>query len=55
MPVPRTLSSSCGTCVRFEREHLSEEEAKEIASEDTEQIVAILQDGYKVLYKDENI
>lgn len=48
MPVPRSLSSSCGTCVKFEDEKMVFQEK----SEELEQIVEIIGDGqYKVLYQ----
>ena len=51
MPVPRTLSSSCGTCVSYENNvyNISEEISDEI-----EQIVEVLEDGYKECYRAEN-
>lgn len=48
MPVPRDLSSSCGTCVRFEGECPKE------TPEEVEQIVAVTDSGYKMLYRAEN-
>ncbi len=42
MPVPRSLSSSCGTCVRFEGD---EPFPGGKAPEDAEQMVEILPDG----------
>ena len=48
MPVPRDLSSSCGTCVRFEGE------CPEAPPEEVEQIAAITPEGYKTLYRAEN-
>ena len=47
MPVPRTLSSSCGTCVRCQEEYLPPDGHEEI-----EQIVEEA-DG-KMLYQAEN-
>lgn len=47
-PVPRDLSSSCGTCVRFTGRQLDE------YPEDVEQVVMITDEGYKVLYRAEN-
>lgn len=48
MPVPRTLSSSCGTCVRFKAadkfEYIPDE------SEEIEQIVRETGDGYIMVY-----
>ena len=45
MPVPRNLSSSCGTCVRFETEGEFPEKNEEI-----EQIVRIEDAGYVSMY-----
>ncbi len=42
MPVPRSLSSSCGTCVRFESEIQFPGDAP---PEDAEQLVDVLPDG----------
>ena len=50
MPVPRNLSSSCGTCVRFETD-------KNIDtftwSQEVEQVVEITESGYKLHYHEE--
>ncbi len=47
MPVPRDLSSSCGTCVKFETD-------KDIStftwSQEVEQVVEITEAGYKLHY-----
>ena len=48
MPVPRDLSSSCGTCVRFEGD------CPPKPPQEAEQIVEILPDGYRVLCLAEN-
>lgn len=50
-PVPRSLSSSCGTCVRYEGDKMmpSDEIPEEI-----EQIVSVTADGYVCLYKAED-
>lgn len=48
MPVPRDLSSSCGTCVRYEGICPS------CVPEEAEQIVAVTQTGYETLYRAEN-
>lgn len=49
MPVPRNLSSSCGTCVKFQsRENLFPE-----INEELEQIAAVSQDGYRIVYSSE--
>ncbi len=47
-PVPRALSSSCGTCVRFEGPF------PEAPSEEIEQIVEELEDGCRTLYLAQN-
>ena len=46
-PVPRSLSSSCGTCVRFEGEPPAR------PPEEVEQIVEVTDSGYRVLYRAE--
>ena len=48
MPVPRTLSSSCGTCVQYEGD------CPEEPSQDIEQIVACEGSAYRLLYRAEN-
>lgn len=48
MPVPRSLSSSCGTCVRCEGDWLSPSQAD---AEEIEQIVRQFPDGYEVVYR----
>ena len=48
MPVPRSLSSSCGTCVRCEGSFLTPEG---VCAEEIEQIVRQLPDGYEVVYR----
>lgn len=50
MPVPRSLSSSCGTCVQFEAEDYIVEEI----NDEIEQIVMVMPDGYDVIYLAEN-
>ena len=52
MPVPRTLSSSCGTCVSYECNDYS---LGENISEEVEQIVEVVVDGYKECYRAKNI
>ena len=47
MPVPRDLSSSCGTCVRFEGTPPAD------PPEDVEQIVEVTDSGYRLLYRAE--
>lgn len=48
MPVPRNLSSSCGTCVQFEGE------CPDAPPQEVEQIVACEGGGYRLLYRAEN-
>lgn len=48
MPVPRDLSSSCGTCVRYEGACPAK------IPEEVEQIVAATQQGYESLYRADN-
>ena len=45
MPVPRSLSSSCGTCVRFEGE------PPDAISDEVEQVVEETPEGYRTLYR----
>ena len=51
MPVPRALSSSCGTCVSFECDDYNLSDG---VSEEVEQIVEVNDDGFKELYRAEN-
>ena len=46
MPVPRDLSSSCGTCVQFESEGKFPD-----STEETEQIVRVEERGYVSIYQ----
>ena len=53
MPVPRSLSSSCGTCVKYamEQNPVPTEHLQEI-----EQIVEVVaEDRYEVVYRAEDI
>ena len=51
LPVPRNLSSSCGTCVRYEAQaYLPVTEMPD----EVEQIVEVLPDGYRVHFRAEN-
>ena len=52
MPVPRNLSSSCGTCVRFWMEQEFSEVSLEL-NEELEQIVQVEGDSYRALYRSE--
>lgn len=47
MPVPRDLSSSCGTCVRFETDDISGFSF----TQEMEQLVKITDKGYEILWK----
>jgi hypothetical protein len=49
-PVPRTLSSSCGTCVRFEAETPP---AVSELSEEVEQLARESANGYEIIYRAE--
>lgn len=51
MPVPRNLSSSCGTCVRYESPELFPNPPY---PEEMEQIVQADTEDYPVLYRAEN-
>ena len=48
MPVPRDLSSSCGTCVSFEADSFEKENC---IIDEIEQVVCRLTEGYQVLYR----
>lgn len=51
MPVPRALSSSCGTCVGYAGEnHIIDEKY----SDEIEQIVIVTDEGYKTVYSSED-
>lgn len=47
MPVPRDLSSSCGTCVKFETDH---DISSFTWSQEVEQVVEISASGYITHY-----
>ena len=49
MPVPRNLSSSCGTCVRWEGDIPAA-----MPTEETEQIVRVTPSGYETVYQAED-
>ena len=51
MPVPRDLSSSCGTCVKCEGNLITQ---SDIHEDEIEQIVEIIDSGYRIIYKAEN-
>ncbi|MBQ1384548.1 MAG: DUF3343 domain-containing protein [Firmicutes bacterium] len=48
MPVPRSLSSSCGICTRFETDDCSKAGPW---SDEVEKVVCVTDGGYKVLYQ----
>lgn len=50
MPVPRNLSSSCGTCVKYE----ADEMLLDPTHDEIEQIVACTDSGYEQLFRAEN-
>lgn len=52
MPVPRNLSSSCGTCVRFWMEQKLSEVSLEL-NEELEQIVQVDGGSYMEIYHSE--
>ena len=51
MPVPRTLSSSCGTCVRMEADHPD----LLPRTEESEQLALEQDNGYLILWKAEGL
>ncbi|HIX83972.1 MAG TPA: DUF3343 domain-containing protein [Candidatus Megamonas gallistercoris] len=51
MPVPRDLSSSCGTCVKCEGELIA---LDEIHTDEVEQIAEITNTGYQIIYRAKN-
>lgn len=52
MPVPRRLSSSCGTCVEYVADTIWPEGA---VTDEVEQIVAVLGEDFESLYKAEGV
>ena len=51
-PVPRSLSSSCGTCVLFNTAELNEGKLQPLLTPELEQLV-LDENGYKLLYEAE--
>ncbi len=51
MPVPRTLSSSCGTCVSYEGDRYIIDDNY---LDELEQIVIVTSDGYEAVYASED-
>ena len=47
MPVPRDLSSSCGTCVRCDGGYV---EPKGVCADEVDVVVRVEDDGYHVVY-----
>ncbi len=47
MPVPRILSSSCGTCVRFEREF----DPDRMYDEDLDQVFEQKETGFRSIFR----
>lgn len=47
-PVPRDLSSSCGTCVRCEGGYVT---PSGVAAEEVDAIVAVEEGGYRVIFR----
>ena len=52
MPVPRDLSSSCGTCARYESDTPCP--AASSYPEEVEQVVEVTASGYRPVYRAEN-
>ena len=50
MPVPRVLSSSCGTCVRY----TAPDDCRALLDRDCEAVYACRQDGYDCLFTAED-
>ena len=51
-PVPRSLSSSCGTCVLFKTAELDEGKLQPLLTPELEQLV-LDENGYQLLYEAE--
>ena len=51
MPVPRTLSSSCGTCVRVEGGFVR---PSGVCAEEVDRIAEETQSGYRFVYNSED-
>ena len=49
MPVPRDLSSSCGTCVLFQTAELAKKDLSQLITPELEQLV-LDDNGYTFLY-----
>ena len=56
MPVPRNLSSSCGTCVSYEPDEYGASFLPEDScQEEIEQVVRLSEDGLEWVYRADNI
>ena len=51
MPVPRTLSSSCGTCVRVDGGFVR---PSGVCAEEVDRIAAVTETGYEFVYNSED-
>ena len=51
-PVPRSLSSSCGTCVLFQTAELAKNDLGQLITPELEQLV-LDENGYTFLYTEE--
>jgi len=51
MPVPRDLSSSCGTCTRFETDAVPDYSAHK---DELEKIVKVTEHGFETVYETED-
>ena len=51
-PVPRSLSSSCGTCVLFKTAELDEGKLQPLLTPELEQLV-LEENGYNMIYRAE--
>ena len=51
-PVPRALSSSCGTCVLFQAKELAPEQIQQLITPELEQLV-LEENGYNMIYRAE--
>lgn len=49
-PVPRALSSSCGTCVRFSAEN----DCRDLLDADAEALYAVEDGSYRLLWQNED-
>lgn len=52
-PVPRSLSSSCGSCVYFSASVLKDEQLAALRTPELEQLACMADDGYEFLYRAE--